>query len=334
MRRSAVRSRSAPPTQDAVATPLGPSCKQVSAARRPHGHARRRRSANSPATCWWPTARSATVARRIDTGDAEIVDAADYRDPARLRRFASPHLAEPDPPHRLDWDLPRMFVELFKRFGPNIRPGGRLRGDPVRPAGRARRRRHHHARLGAHPEFARSRRCGDPRAARGRRRAPSMPTASPASSRSAGCGTARCRIRRTSAACANGCSPATTRLVTLAMAARGPEFTTIETVEHDVRLARELGLADHHSHRTWRQRTEIPRHRAHARAQSARTGHHLRALLQLQRSRIPPDGRDRHHRLGLGPDRRASAAALACPPPAACWRTASARASASTARCR
>ncbi|WP_410965005.1 hypothetical protein, partial [Salmonella sp. SAL4435] len=31
-------------------------------------------------------------------------------------------------------------------------------------------------------------------------------------------------------------------LVTLAMAARGPEFTTIETVENDMRLARELGL--------------------------------------------------------------------------------------------
>jgi 5-methylthioadenosine/S-adenosylhomocysteine deaminase len=31
-------------------------------------------------------------------------------------------------------------------------------------------------------------------------------------------------------------------LVTMAMAARGPEFSTIETVEHDVRLARELGL--------------------------------------------------------------------------------------------
>src|SRR5262245_3876547 len=31
-------------------------------------------------------------------------------------------------------------------------------------------------------------------------------------------------------------------LVTLAMVARGPEFTTIETVENDVRLARELGL--------------------------------------------------------------------------------------------
>src|SRR4029077_2952792 len=31
-------------------------------------------------------------------------------------------------------------------------------------------------------------------------------------------------------------------LVTLAMAARGREFTTIETAEHDLRLARELGL--------------------------------------------------------------------------------------------
>ncbi len=31
-------------------------------------------------------------------------------------------------------------------------------------------------------------------------------------------------------------------LVTLAMAARGPEFTTIETTENDVKLARELGL--------------------------------------------------------------------------------------------
>ena len=31
-------------------------------------------------------------------------------------------------------------------------------------------------------------------------------------------------------------------LVTLAMAARGPEFSTIETTEHDLRLARELGL--------------------------------------------------------------------------------------------
>jgi cytosine/adenosine deaminase-related metal-dependent hydrolase len=44
-----------------------------------------------------------------------------------------------------------------------------------------------------------------------------------------------CRLRKGALASDNA-------LVTLAMAARGPEFTTIETTDHDVKLARELGL--------------------------------------------------------------------------------------------
>ena len=115
-------------------------------------------------------------------------------------------------------------------------------------------------------------------------------------------------------------------LVTLAMAARGPEFTTIETTEHDLRLARELGL-----------RITIhiglgangPKYRGvermHA-AQAARARRHIRALLQLQRPRIPPDGGDRDHGLRCRRRSHRPAAASACLPPAGCWRTACARA--------
>ena len=68
-------------------------------------------------------------------------------------------------------------------------------------------------------------------------------------------------------------------LVTLAMAARGPEFTTIETTEHDVRLARELELRVTIHIGLGCQRAEVSRCRADASARAARTGHHLRALL-------------------------------------------------------
>ena len=62
------------------------------------------------------------VAPRIDGGDIEIVDAADY---LVLPGLVDSHRHTWQSPIRhtgLDWDLPRMFVELFKRFGPNFRP--------------------------------------------------------------------------------------------------------------------------------------------------------------------------------------------------------------------
>ena len=62
------------------------------------------------------------VAPGIDGGDTEIVDAADY---LILPGLVDSHRHTWQSPIRhtgLDWDLPRMFVELFKRFGPNFRP--------------------------------------------------------------------------------------------------------------------------------------------------------------------------------------------------------------------
>ena len=148
-------------------------------------------------------------AARSTRGDAEIIDAADH---LVLPGLIDSHRHTWQSPIRhtgLDWDLPRMFVELFKRFGPNFRPRGRLCGDAVRPPCRARRRGDHAARLGAHPELAGPRRRGDPRAARGRR--PHRLCPRPARHRAGAMdeGRARCRIRRTSAACANRCWRAT-----------------------------------------------------------------------------------------------------------------------------
>ena len=141
----------------------------------------------------------------------------------------------------LDWDLPRMFVELFKRFGPNFRPQdvyaatlfGRLaaldagvttlldwahiQNSPahadeairaLREAGG--RTVYAHGQPGIEPERW--------------MKASTLPHPADIS-----------RLREQVLTTDDA-------LVTLAMAARGPEFTTIETVEHDLRLARELGL--------------------------------------------------------------------------------------------
>jgi 5-methylthioadenosine/S-adenosylhomocysteine deaminase len=141
----------------------------------------------------------------------------------------------------IDWDLPRMFVELFRRFGPNFRPEdvyaatlfGRLaaldagvttlldwahiQNSPSHADEAVRALRevggrtvYGHGQPGIEPERW--------------MRESTLPH--PADIR---------RLRENVLASDDA-------LVTLAMAARGPEFTTIETVEHDVRLARELGL--------------------------------------------------------------------------------------------
>jgi cytosine/adenosine deaminase-related metal-dependent hydrolase len=181
------------------------------------------------------------VARRIDGGDIEMIDVADY---LVLPGFVDSHRHTWQSPIRhtgIDWDLPRMFVELFKRFGPNFRPEdvyastlfGRLAAldagvttlldwahiqNSPSHADEAIRALHEvggrtvygHGQPGIEPERW--------------MRDSTLPH--PADIR---------RLRENVLASDDA-------LVTLAMAARGPEFTTIETVERDVRLARELSL--------------------------------------------------------------------------------------------
>ena len=198
---------------------------------------------------------------------------------------------------------------------------GRLRGDPVRAPGRARCRRHHAARLGAHPEFARPCRRGGAGAARGRRAHGLCPRP------------ARCRA----GALDEGQHPATPSRHPPPARTRAHQRRRAGDARHGGARARvhhhrnrrarpaarpRARLAHHHPHRSRRQRAEVSRHRAHARAPSARAGRHLRPLLQFERPRIPPDGGDRHDGLRVGPDRHVVRAASACRPPAGCWRTA------------
>ena len=181
------------------------------------------------------------VAPGIDGGDTEVVDAADY---LLLPGLVDSHRHTWQSPIRhtgLDWDLPRMFVELFKRFGPNFRPEdvyaatlfGRLaaldagvttlldwahiQNSPAHADEAVRALRdaggrtiYAHGQPGIEPE----------------RWMKESTLPHPADIR-------RLRERVLSSNDA---------LVTLAMAARGPEFSTIDTTEHDLRLARELGL--------------------------------------------------------------------------------------------
>jgi cytosine/adenosine deaminase-related metal-dependent hydrolase len=181
------------------------------------------------------------VARHIDGGDVEVVDAAAL---IVLPGFVDSHRHTWQSPIRhtgIDWDLPRMFVELFKRFGPNFRPEdvyaatlfGRLAAldagvttlldwahiqnspDHADEAIRALRE------VGGRTIYAHGQPGVEPE-----RWMKNSTLPHPADIR-------RLREREL-------CSDET--LVTLAMAARGPEFTTIETVEHDLRFARDLGL--------------------------------------------------------------------------------------------
>jgi len=181
------------------------------------------------------------VAPRIDADGVETIDASRL---IIMPGFVDSHRHTWQSPIRLtgtDWDLPRMFVELFKRFGPNFRPEdvyaatlfGRLAAldagvttlldwahiqnspDHADEAVRALqevggRTVYAHGQPGIEPERW--------------MRESTLPH--PADIR---------RLRERELASDDA-------LVTLAMAARGPEFTTIETVEGDLRLARELGL--------------------------------------------------------------------------------------------
>ena len=181
------------------------------------------------------------VGTTVDAGGADVVDAADH---LVLPGLVDTHRHTWQSPIRhtgLDWDLPRMFVELFKRFGPNFRPQdvyaatlfGRLaaldagvttlldwahiQNSPahadeairaLREAGG--RTIYAHGQPGIEPE----------------RWMKESTLPHPADIR---------RLREQVLTSDDA-------LVTLAMAARGPEFTTIEITEHDVKLARELGL--------------------------------------------------------------------------------------------
>ena len=181
------------------------------------------------------------VARNIAAGGIEIVDAGAH---VVLPGFVDLHRHTWQSPIRhtgTDWDLPRMFVELFKRFGPSFRPEdvyaatlfGRLAAldagvttlldwahiqnspDHADEAVRALRE------VGGRTVYAH----GQPGIEPERWMKDSV-LPHPADIR---------RLRERSLTSDDA-------LVTLAMAARGPEFCTIETVVHDVRLARELGL--------------------------------------------------------------------------------------------
>jgi 5-methylthioadenosine/S-adenosylhomocysteine deaminase len=181
------------------------------------------------------------VARRIDGSDIETIDVAEY---LVLPGFVDSHRHIWQSPIRhtgIDWDLPRMFVELFKRFGPSFRPQdvyaatlfGRLaaldagvttlldwahiQNSPSHADEAVRALRE----VGARTVYAHGQPGIDPERWMKESKLPH-----PADIR---------RLRE-------NVLVGDDALVTLAMAARGPEFTTIETVEHDVRLARELGL--------------------------------------------------------------------------------------------
>lgn len=181
------------------------------------------------------------VAPHVDAGDAETVDAAAY---VVLPGFVDSHRHTWQTPIRhmgVDWDLSRMFVELFVKFGPNFRPEdvyaatlfGRLaaldagvttlldwahiQNTPAHADEAIRALRE----TGARTIFAHGQPGKEPRRWMAQSNEPH-----PSDIR---------RVREK-------ILPGDDGLVTMAMAARGPEFSAIDVVERDVRLARELGL--------------------------------------------------------------------------------------------
>lgn len=185
--------------------------------------------------------RIAEVAPNIAASDCTVVDAADF---IVLPGFVDPHrhLWQTVLRHTaLDWDLPRMFVEMFRKFGPNFRPEdvyantlfGRLTAldagvttlldwahiqntpDCADEAVRALRE------SGGRSIFGHGQPGNDPVPWMKDSKLPHLAD-----------------IRRVR----EKLLPSDDSLVTLAMAARGPEFCTMDVVAHDVKLARELGL--------------------------------------------------------------------------------------------
>jgi 5-methylthioadenosine/S-adenosylhomocysteine deaminase len=183
----------------------------------------------------------AQVAPRIAADDCAVVDAAQF---AILPGFVECHRHLWQTPLRhtgVDWDLPHMFVELFVKFGPKMRPEdiyaatlfGRLAAldagittlldwahiqntpDHSDVAVAALRD------AGGRSIFGHGQPGNDPK--------PWMVNSTlphPDDIR---------RVRK-------DLLPSDDALVTMAMAARGPEFSTMATVEQDVKVARELGL--------------------------------------------------------------------------------------------
>jgi 5-methylthioadenosine/S-adenosylhomocysteine deaminase len=181
------------------------------------------------------------IARHIEPGEVELVDASGY---IILPGFVDSHRHTWQSPIRhtgSDWDLPRMFVELFKRLGPKMRPEdvyaatlfGRLAAldagvttmldwahiqnspDHADAAIEALRE------TGGRTVYGHGQPAIEPE-----RWMKESALPHPSDIR---------RLRKGSLASDDA-------LVTLAMACRGPEFTTLETTEHDVRLARELNV--------------------------------------------------------------------------------------------
>jgi 5-methylthioadenosine/S-adenosylhomocysteine deaminase len=185
--------------------------------------------------------RIVAVDRAIPADDCETVDARDFM---VMPGFVEPHRHLWQTPLRhtgLDWDLPAMFVELFRKFGPSFRPEdvyaatlfGRLvaldagittlldwahiQNSPDHSDENVRALRD----AGGRSVFGHGQPGNDPK--------PWMVASTlphPADIR---------RIREKQLTSDDA-------LVTLALAARGPEFSTMDVVEHDVRLARELGI--------------------------------------------------------------------------------------------
>jgi len=181
------------------------------------------------------------VSPTIDGAGCEVVDAGAF---IVLPGFVDSHRHTWQTPLRhtgADWDLSRIFVELFGKFGPHFRPEdvfaagflGRLAAldggvttlldwshiqntsDHADEAVRALRE------VGGRSVFAHGQPGTD-----AKRWMVESTLSHPGDIR---------RVRERLLASDDA-------LVTMAMAARGPEFSTIEVVEHDVGLARELGL--------------------------------------------------------------------------------------------
>jgi 5-methylthioadenosine/S-adenosylhomocysteine deaminase len=185
--------------------------------------------------------RIAAVGRAISAEDCETVNAADL---LVLPGFVEPHRHLWQTPLRhtgVDWDLPHMFVELFRKFGPSFRPEdvyaaalfGRLaaldagittlldwahiQNSPAHSDENVRALRD----AGGRSVFGHGQPGNDPK--------PWMVNSTLPHLADIG------RIRKRHLTSDDA-------LVTLALAARGPEFSTMEVVAHDVALARELGI--------------------------------------------------------------------------------------------